>query len=206
MAGASSTRTTPRIVGHALGTVAALAVGGVAIAAMSLWHWAIAVPRAARRALTGHDDRREDADDPDLVEYELGWYRYVRAFDAHHGPDGSPDREPDSGSFRRGLRIWIGTRLLRGYTLDNEVYVCPNAPRVLRVHQAGHAPAFGRDCETLVRPRRENGGLDDEPLRTLDVMMPGDFPHTLLRFRDPRGLGKRYGEWLREGRIARVTG
>ena len=56
---------------------------------------------------------------------------------------------------------------------------------------------------TVRADRRADGGLDDEPLRTLDVMLPGAFPDTLLRLRDPRGLGETYDRWLREGRIRR---
>jgi hypothetical protein len=179
--------------------IGVLLAGGLAIAVVSLWHRALSSIQGAR-------DRpgAEERDDPALIEYELDWYQYIKAFDAHHGPGGGPDRAMDSGAFVRGLRMWLKTRCLRGYTLENEVYVCPNAPRVLRVHQAGHAPAFGKGCETLVQPRCENGGLDDEPLSTLDVMLPGDFPHTLLRLRDPRGLTDRYEAWLRDGKIARV--
>ena len=176
-----------------------LLVGGLAIAVLSLWHRGISSIQAARQR-PGVEER----DNPTLVEYEFDWYRYIKAFDAHHGPGGGPDRAIASGAFVRGLRVWLETRCLRGYTLENEVYVCPGAPRVLRVHQAGHAPAFGKECETLVQPRRENGGLDDEPLSTLDVMLPGDFPHTLLRLRDSRGLTDRYEAWLRDGKIARV--
>lgn len=109
-----------------------------------------------------------------------------------------------------GLSTDVASLMLAGATAGglatriSASVVCPNAPRVLRVHQAGHAPAFGRGCETLVQPRRENGGLDDEPLYTLDVMLPGDFPHTVLRLRDPRGLTDRYEAWLRDGKITRV--
>lgn len=179
--------------------IGVLLAGGLAIAILSLWHSAISSIKVAR-------DRpeAEARDDPALIEYELDWYRYIKAFDAHHGPGGGPDRTIDSGAFIRGLRLWLETRCLRGYTLENEVYVCPKAPQVLRVHQAGHAPAFGKRCDTLVQPRRQNGGLDDEPLNTLDVMLPGDFPHTLLRLRDPRGLTDRYEAWLRDGKIKRV--
>jgi hypothetical protein len=45
--------------------------------------------------------------------------------------------------------------------------------------------------------------LEDKPLRTLDVMLPGVFPNTLFRFRDQRGLGERYDEWVRTGPIRR---
>jgi hypothetical protein len=30
-------------------------------------------------------------------------------------------------------------------------------------------------------------------------MLPGVFPNTLFRFRDQRGLGERYDEWVRTG-------
>ncbi|SEO74550.1 hypothetical protein SAMN05216388_101814 [Halorientalis persicus] len=180
-------------------TVGVLLVSGLAIAVLSLWHRTISSVQAVR---DGPGD--EPHDNPEILEYELDWYRYIKAFDAHHGPGGGPDRAIDSGMFVRGLREWLATRCLRGYTLENEVYVCPKAPQILRVHQAGHAPAFGKESETLVQPRRENGGLDDEPLYTLDVMLPGDFPHTLLRLRDPRGLTDRYEAWLRDGNITRV--
>lgn len=174
-------------------------VGGIAIAVLSLWHWATSSIQDARDGSVN-----KEHDESEILEFELDWYRYIKAFDAHHGPGGGPNRATDSGAFVRGLRVWVETRCLRGYTLENEVYVCPNAPRVLRVHQAGHAPAFGKGCATLVQSRRENGGLDDEPLYTFDVMLPGDFPHTFLRLRDPRGLSDRYEAWLRDGKITRV--
>ncbi|WP_424016223.1 hypothetical protein ACOZ4N_00200 (plasmid) [Halorientalis pallida] len=179
--------------------VGVLFVGGLAIAVLSLWHRTISSIQAARDG-----PEAEPRNNPEIIEYEFDWYRYIKAFDAHHGPGGGPDRAVDSGVFVRGLRVWLSNRCLRGYTLENEVYVCPKAPRVLRVHQAGHAPAFGKGCETLVQPYRENGGLDDEPLYTFDVMLPGNFPHTLLRLRDPRGLTDRYEAWLRDGNITRV--
>ena len=141
------------------------------------------------------------ADDPAIVEHERNWYDYLRGFHVHNG-DGE-GHLPEHGSFREGLLAWQASNYLRGYTRGNDIYLCPHAPRVLRVHQAGHAPAFGRAFEPLWTDRRSNGGLEDEPLWTLDVMLPGDFPHTLLRMRDPRGLRERYDEWLREGRIAR---
>lgn len=140
-------------------------------------------------------------DDPDLVEHERTWGEYLRGFHAHHG-DAAGDR-PEDGSLREGLLCWRASSYLRGYTLGDDVYLCPNAPRVLRVHQAGHAPSFGGQFEPLRKPRREDGGLDDEPLSTLDVMMPGRFPHTLLRLRDSRGLAATYEAWLADGRIER---
>lgn len=141
------------------------------------------------------------SDDPDLVEHERSWGEYLRGFHAHHGD--APGDRPEDGSLREGLLCWQSSSYLRGYTLGDHVYLCPNAPRVLRVHQAGHAPSFGAQFEPLRRPRRDDGGLDDEPLSTLDVMMPGRFPHTLLRLRDSRGLAATYEAWLAEGRIAR---
>lgn len=179
--------------------IGVLLVGGIAIAVLSLWHWAISSVQGARDG-----PETKEREESELIEYELDWYRYIKAFDAHHGPGGGPDRATDSGAFVRGLRVWLETRCLRGYTLENEVYICPNAPRVLRVHQAGHAPAFGKGCETLVQPRRKDGELDDEPLYTFDLMLPGDFPRTFLRLRDPRGLSDRYEAWLRDGKITRV--
>lgn len=183
-------------------TVGALVVGGVAIALLSAWHRLTSATADDAPTPPSPADRAAAA----VVERELGWYRYVKAFDAHHGPGGDPGRDVRSGSFLRGLRVWASARFLRGYTLGDEVYVCPNAPRVLRVHQAGHAPAFGGEFPTLVRPRRADGGLADAPLYTLDVMLPGDFPHTFLRLRDPRGLADAYEEWRRDGRIVRVAG
>jgi hypothetical protein len=141
-----------------------------------------------------------------VVEHDPSWPRYLRAFAAHHGPDGDADRDPADGSLLVGLAAWSGTRFLRGYTLGNHVYVCPGCPTVVRVHQAGHAPAFGGEFDTLARDRRADGGLPDEPLHTLDVMLPGRFPHTLLRWRDPRGLREAYRRWLREERVVRVPG
>ncbi|WP_226042856.1 hypothetical protein [Natrinema sp. DC36] len=119
--------------------IGVLLAGGLAIAVLSLWHRAISSIQVARDG-PGTKER----DDPALIEYELDWYQYIKAFDAHHGPGGGPDRAIDSGAFVRGLRVWLKTRCLRGYTIENEVFVCPNAPRMLRVHQAGHAPAFGK--------------------------------------------------------------
>ena len=174
-----------------------LATGLLALVCVAAWNAAVA------RALGESDgpDSADGAETPDLVEHERNWYDYIRGFHAHHGDvDG---HLPEHGSFRSGLELWLEARCLRGYTLDDDVYVCPNAPRVLRVHQAGHAPSFGSQFEPLRTERREDGGLDDEPLRTLDVMLPGDVPHTVLRLRDPRGLGETYDEWLRQGRIAR---
>ena len=49
----------------------------------------------------------------------------------------------------------------------------------------------------------EDGYANWWQVETLDVMLPGNVPHTALRLRDPRGLGEAYDEWLRQGRIAR---
>lgn len=184
----------------AVGFLGSILVGCLAIALLSLWHrfTSLVTGGPARAASSGDDDA-------DVVEYELGWYHYLKAMDAHHGPGGSPDRSIDSGSALRGLGVWIGTRFLRGYTLGDEVYVCSNAPQVVRVHQLGHAPSFGSEFPTLVYDRRESGGLEDAPLRTFDVMLPGDFPHTFLRLRDPRGLTDAYERWLQAGRLQRVA-
>lgn len=182
-------------------TVGSIILGGLGIVLLSIWHWVLP---GQSGATDSSSSAISDESDPEIVEYELGWYHYLKAFDAHHGPGGSPEREVTSGSFIRGLQTWISTRFLRGYTLGDEVYVCPNAPRVLRVHQAGHAPSFGSRFPTLANPRRDNGGLEDEPLSTFDVMLPGEFPHTFLRFRDSRGLREAYDEWLQMGRIVRT--
>ena len=173
-----------------------LAYGLVALLAIASWN--AAVTRVAR------DDRAGTIDvamEPAVVEHERNWYDYLRGFHAHHGDvDGS---RPEHGSLRRGLELWLEAGCLRGYTVGDHTYVCSNAPRVLRVHQAGHARAFGGEFEPLRTERRPDGGLEDEPLWTLDVMLPGAVPHTLLRLRDPRGLGERYDAWRREGRIVR---
>lgn len=177
-----------------LRSVLALAV----LAALHGWHtllWLVRDPPAR--------DHAPATTEPLVTEYERGWYDYLRGFDVHHGPAEAPDDSPEHGSFWRGLRCWMDASYLRGYTLGDETYVCPRCPRVVRVHQAGHAPSFGREFDTLADGRRPDGGLPDEPLRTLDVMLPGRFPHTLLRLRDSRGLHDRYDEWLGRGRIAR---
>lgn len=183
-----------------------LGVGLGVLAAMAIWHRLASslVDSDVDSARCGRAVDASDASEVAVVEHELDWYRYVKAFDAHHGPGGSANRDVATGSFVRGLGVWLRTRCLRGYTLGDDVYVLENAPRVLRVHQAGHAPAFGGPVDTLVRDRRDCGGLPDEPLRTFDVMLPGDFPHTFLRFRDARDLTNRYEEWLASGRIRRV--
>jgi len=171
--------------------------GVLGVALLTLWHRLV-------RAVAGPPPAApETASDADVVEYEPPWPRYLRGFAAHHGPDGDPDRSPGEGSLLVGLVTWADTRFLRGYTLGDRVYVCPGCPTVVRVHQTGHAPSFGAAFEPLARPRRADGGLPDEPLHTLDVMLPGRFPHTLLRWRDPRGLTDAYRRWLRDGRLAR---
>lgn len=142
----------------------------------------------------------DSADPPIVVERERGWVSYVRGYHVHHG---SGDASA-GGSFWRGLVRWSEGGFLRGYTIGDGVYLCPNAPRVVRVHQAGHAPSFGAAFEPLAEPLRDDGGLPDEPLRTLDVMLPGAFPHTFLRLTDRRGLAGAYRVRLADGRIRRV--
>jgi hypothetical protein len=165
----------------------------VVLAVIAAWH-ALLAGLSPEPAAPGTSD-------PDLVEHQRNWYDYVRGFHAHHGSiEGD---HPDHGSFFEGLSLWRSSAYLRGYTLGDDVYLCPGAPRILRVHQAGHAPSFGRQFDPLRTERRDDGGLEDEPLRTLDVMLPGGFPHTFLRVRDPRGLGETYDRWLRDGSIAR---
>jgi hypothetical protein len=175
-----------------------LAASLVALAVVAGWNAFVA--RVGRENVPEPPD--DPVSEPDLVEHERNWYDYLRGFHAHHG--GAFGDHPEHGSFWPGLELWLETHCLRGYTLGNHTYLCPNAPRVLRVHQAGHAPSFGRQFETLWTERRPDGGLDDEPLWAFDVMLPGDFPHALLRFRDLRGLGETYGEWVRDGRVRRV--
>ena len=173
-----------------------LVIAAVALGTLAGWNALVGAVRPVPRPATGAEGP------PRLIEHERGWRDYVRGFHAHHGPDGFPEATPDDGSFRAGLLLWLEKRCLRGYTLGNHVYVCPDAPTILRVHQAGHAPAFGGLIETLVRPRRSDGGLDDEPLRTLDVMLPGDFPHTLLRLTERRDLRGTYERWVERGTSA----
>lgn len=176
-----------------------LAAGILALVGIAAWNAVVAstVGAAVRQSPT--DD--ETTSDPEVIEHERNWYDYLRGFHAHHGEVAGD--HPEHGSFWAGLELWLGTRCLRGYTLGDDTYVCTNAPRILRVHQAGHAPSFGRQFEPLRTERRPDGGLEDEPLTTLDVMLPGDVPHTLFRFRDPRGLGETYDEWVRTGRLER---
>lgn len=173
-------------------------VGLLALAVLAGWN-------ALVRASSGGvelPDVPTDAES-EIVEHERGWIDYVRGFDAHVRRGAGND--PADGEFPRGLAVWLRSRLLRGYTDGNHVYVCSNAPRVLRVHQAGHTPAFGAVFEPLAGDYRPDGGLPDEPLRTFDVMLPGDFPHTLLRLSDRRGLGETYDDWICEGKIRRVS-
>lgn len=142
--------------------------------------------------------------DPRIIEHECDWVTYLRWYDAHNGPEGSPEADSDDGSLWRGLGVWAGGQFMRGYTVDNHVYLCPNAPRLVRIHQAAHAPVFGAAFEPLRNDYREQGGLPDEPLLTFDVMLPGRFPHSLLRFTDRRGLAGAYTAWLHDGTIRRV--
>lgn len=142
----------------------------------------------------------ESADSPAVVEHERGWIDYVCGYDVHHG-DGT---EATGGSFWRGLVHWIEGGFLRGYTIDDDVYVCPNTPRIVRVHQAGHAPSFATAFDPLADPPREDGGLPDEPLYTFDVMLPGGFPHTFCRLTDRRGLTGAYRLCLAKGLVHRL--
>lgn len=184
---------------HRLARALRVAQSLLALVVVAAWNGAVA--RVVARDGEPGAVRAVPPGEADLVEHERNWYDYLRGFHVHVG-DGEGDL-PEHGSFVAGLLAWRDASYLRGYTRGDDVYLCPHAPRVLRVHQAGHAPGFGRQFEPLATERRPDGGLDDEPLRTLDVMLPGDFPHTLLRLRDPRGLGATYDEWLRDGRIAR---
>lgn len=165
---------------------------------MAVWH-------APIRAISGGVEPVDPPIDaaPEIVEHERGWIDYVRGFDARFGKGLGND--PANGEFWRGLAVWLDHRLLRGYTDGDRVYVCPDAPRVLRVHQAGHTPAFGAVFEPLAGDYRPDGGLPDEPLRTFDVMLPGDFPHTFLRLTDRRDLGATYDDWVSRGRIRRTS-
>lgn len=177
-----------------------LAAGLVGIVVVTLWNRAVSfgsgtLPRGPAAA------EGERA----VIEHERGWRTYLRGFHAHHGEGGNPDRPPKSGDLWRGLDLWVGSRFLRGYTLGDDIYLCPGAPLPVRVHQTGHTPAFGAAFEPIRGDRRDDGGLPDEPLWTFDVMLPGDFPHTFLRLSDRRGLREGYREWRFEGRIARVV-
>ena len=176
------------------------AVGLLALPAVALWN------RAMRRRERPLPRDTDPAAEPVVVEHVRDWATYLRGFDAHHGPSGSPDPtvDPAAGDLRSGLATWVEHRCLRGYTIGAHVYVCPDAPRVVRVHQAGHAPAFGEVFEPLAAEERDDGGLPDEPLHTLDVMLPGAFPHTFLRRTDRRGLAGAYRAWFHDGRLERV--
>ena len=180
---------------------ALLALGVLAV--FHAWHAVLRLVRGPVGGDAAGDPPSDPEGEPAVHEYERGWYDYVRGFDVHHGPAAAPDDSPEHGSFGRGLRRWADSSYLRGYTLGDEVYVCPACPRVVRVHQAGHAPSFGTEFGTLAAERRPDGGLPDEPLRTLDVMLPGRLPHTLLRLRDSRGLGETYDRWVASGRVRR---
>jgi hypothetical protein len=194
-----------------------IAAAVVALLGIHAWHALLRIARRrsdrSSRPERADPSAPEDArDDAAVVEHERGWYDYLRGFHAHHGDRASygvpeaPGDHPEHGDLRHGLDVWWQSNCLRGYTLGDDVYVCPGTPRTVRVHQAGHAPSFGARFQPMARERREGGGLPDEPLRTLDVMLPGGLPHTLCRLRDQRGLGEAYDEWLREGRIGRLPG
>lgn len=174
------------------------AVGLVAVPVVTLWN----------RAMTWRESplsRPADSeDDARVVEHVRDWRTYLRGVDVHFGPREDPQRSPADGDIATGLARWVGSRFLRGYTRGNHVYLCPATPRPVRVHQAGHTPAFGDVFEPLAAGYRDDGGLPDEPLWTFDVMLPGDFPHTFLRLTDRRGLTGAYEAWLRDGRIRRV--
>lgn len=177
-----------------------IAVALLAIPLLSLWN-ALVTARSSSGAPGPADPDRE----PRIVEHERRWRTYIQGFHVHHGDDATPGESPADGDFWEGLRLWLDSRFLRGYTIGNDVYLCPRTPERIRVHQAGHTPAFGDMFEPLSGDYRADGGLPDEPLRTLDVMLPGDFPHTFLRVRDPRGLTGAYRAWLHDGSIRRVS-
>jgi hypothetical protein len=192
-------------VGGATFRRAAFGFGIAAVVALALWNYLVQV-------VVGRGAVSADASDADVVEYELNWYDYVQAFDAHHGDaatiefdgGGSADAQNDADpDFVRGLRKWLWSGVPRGFAVGDELYVCTNAPRTVRVHQAGHTPVFGGEFEPLKRSRNPDGGLPDEPLSTFDVMLPGDYPDTFLRLTDRRGLKPTYDEWLRAGKIRR---
>lgn len=186
--------------------VARFAGGLLAIALLAGWNRFVSGLVGADEGLEAHGDgpTPDGTVEGTITEHRRNWYDYIRGFHVHHGDVDADGDEPEHGDFGEGLDRWLDSGCLRGYTLGDHTYVCSNAPRVLRVHQAGHTPTFGRQFEPLRAERRPDGGLPDEPLRTLDVMLPGAFPHTMLRLRDPRGLGPTYDEWVREGRLERV--
>jgi hypothetical protein len=173
------------------------AVGCGAIAVFTAWNYLMALLTTKRT-----DDSNGSGE---IIEHERDWESYIRGFHSHFGESGERDPQMDytEGEFRQGLRLWVSKGMPRSYTLGNHTYFCPYAPRVLRVHQAGHAPAFGKKFEPLRTERRDNGGLEDEPLGTFDVMLPGDFPHTFVRLTDHRGLEDEYIDWVEDGRIER---
>lgn len=176
-----------------------IAVALLAIPLMTIWN--LIVTAGSRNDVASSVDSETP---PRIREHERNWRSYIRGFDAHHDDDGAPDKGPDDGDFWEGLLLWLNSRFLRGYTIGNDVYVCPRTPRKVRIHQAGHTPVFGEIFEPLEADYQADGGLPDEPLRTLDVMLPGDFPHTFLRLKDPRGLTGAYRAWLHDGTIQRV--
>jgi hypothetical protein len=186
-----------------------IAAAMVALLGLHAWHALLHVARPGPDG-SGAPAATDGGPESGIVEHERGWTDYLCGFHAHHGDPESygvpeaPGKSPEHGDIWHGLDAWWQSNCLRGYTLGDDVYVCPGTPRVVRVHQAGHAPSFGGEFPTLARGRRENGGLPDESLGTLDVMLPGRFPHTCCRLRDERGLREAYREWLREGRIQRV--
>lgn len=178
----------------------AILAGLVALPLMAVWN------RLVTAAETPIPRGPAGDESPRVIEHERGWVGYVRGYDAHNGPGpgGSPDATPEDGRFWRGLGVWAAGQWMRGYTVGRHVYLCPNAPRTVRVHQAAHAPAFGAVFDPLRGEPRENGGLPDEPLTTVDVMLPGRFPHSLFRLTDRRGIGGAYAAWLHDGAIRRV--
>ncbi|WP_135364379.1 hypothetical protein [Halosimplex halophilum] len=190
------------------------AVGLLAVPVVAAWNRVVTarepVPPAgssptASGPATDTSAADHSTDAPAVTEHERSWPDYLRGFDAHHSPEGSADAGPDEGSLFRGVRLWVESDFLRGYTLGDDVYVVPRAPTVVRVHQAGHTPEFGAAFDPLAADYRGDGGLPDEPLHTADVMLPGKFPHTFLRLRDPRGLRGAYRAWLHDGHLERVA-
>lgn len=175
----------------------AVLAGLVALPVMALWN------RLATIAETPLP-REPTYGEPRVIEHERDWMTYIRGYDAHNGPGGSPEAPPSEGRFWRGLAVWAEGQWMRGYTKGKHVYLCPDAPRIVRVHQAAHAPAFGAVFDPLRTEPRENGGLPDEPLATFDVMLPGRFPHSLLRATDRRGIGGAYAAWVHDRAIRRV--
>ena len=103
------------------------------------------------------------------------------------------------GSLLAGFLKWVRGWFYRGFALGNIVYFSPWAPLKLRVHEAGHTPAFGSQFYPIKAAATPDGGLDHEPLSTFDIMLPGKF--SFLRFRDTRGLKEAYLRWHAEGRV-----